>query len=51
MEFDPFVLVLPQDIYTYLLRVIDLNMNFADPYQKEFFMINNIEMEEYYKLL
>ena len=32
VEFSPFTLVMPQDIYTFILRVLDLNINYQDKY-------------------
>jgi len=51
MHFLPFMLVLAQADYTYILRSLDLNMNYTDGLLKEFFFDKYTAIEEFFKKL
>ena len=50
-EIDPVLLLLPQAVYTYILRCNDLNFGWSDRLQAEFYCIKWIHMQDYYKNL
>jgi hypothetical protein len=51
IDFDPVMLVLPQAVYTFMLRCSDLNFTWSDRLQAEFYCVKWIHMQDYYKQL
>ena len=49
--FEPVRLILPQAVYTYILKCNDLNFGWSDRMQAEFYCVKWIHMSEYYKQL
>lgn len=49
IEFDAIMLVIPQAIYTYMLRCSDLNFTWTDRLQQEFYCVKWVNMQDYYK--
>lgn len=48
LTFTPIELILPQSIYTYMLRCGDLNFGFTDGMTEEYYFIKWLEMSEHY---
>lgn len=40
-----------QDVYTQILRILDLNINFTDRLERQYFFFKYLEIDEYYKTL
>ena len=51
IKFDPLLLILPQSIYTYMLRCADLNTAYTDNLREEYHFIKWLGIDEYYKEL
>jgi hypothetical protein len=51
VSFDPLLISIRQDIYTQILRVLDLNINFTDRLEREYFFFKYQEIDEYFKTL
>ena len=51
LEFDPVLLNLRQDIYTQILRCLDLNINFQDFMEREYYFVKFYDIEEFFKQL
>ena len=51
IKFDPFQLTIRQDIYTKILRILDLNINFTDFLEREYYFFKYVEMDEYFKTI
>lgn len=51
LNFEPIELILPQDIYTCILRILDLNINYTDGLTESYFFYNNIEIEDFLRLI
>ena len=49
INFDPVMMVLPQAVYTYILRCSDLNFTWTDRLAKEFYCVKWVHMDDYYK--
>lgn len=50
MKFDPLQLTINQEIYTKILRILDLNINFTDFLEKEYYFFKFVLMEDYFKI-
>ena len=50
MRFDPLHLTINQEVYTKILRVLDLNINYTDFFEKEYYFFKFVLMEEYFKI-
>jgi len=50
MRFDPLQLMINQEVYTKILRILDLNINFTDFFEKEYYFFKFVHMEEYFKI-
>ena len=48
IEFGPLLLILPQSIYTYMLRCSDLNTTYTDDLREEYHFIKWLGINEYY---
>ena len=46
MRFDPLQLMINQEVYTKILRILDLNINFTDFFEKEYYFFKFVHMEE-----
>lgn len=51
VKFDPIQITLKQDAYTQILRILDLNINFTDRLERQYFFFKYLEIDEYYKTL
>lgn len=51
INLNPVEITLPQNIYTGILRCMDLNINFTDFKTEEFFFVKYMDIEDYYKQL
>jgi len=51
IQIEPVMLVLPQAVYTYILRCSDLNFAWTDQMQNEFYFIKWKHISEHYKRL
>lgn len=51
IKIDPVMLVLPQSVYTYILRCSDLNFAWTDRMQNEFYFIKWKHISDHYKQL
>jgi hypothetical protein len=49
IDFDPVMIVIPQAIYTHMLRCSDLNFTWTDRLQNEFYCVKWVDMHDYYK--
>ena len=50
MRFDPLQLTINQEVYTKILRILDLNINFTDFLEKEYYFFKFVHMKEYFKI-
>lgn len=50
IKFDPVHLTLRQDVYTKILRILDLNIYYTDFLEKEYYFFKFVLIEEYYKI-
>ena len=51
IQIDPMLLILPQSIYTYMLRCADLNTAYTDDLREEYHFIKWLGIDEYYQNL
>ena len=51
IRIDPLLLILPQSIYTYMLRCADLNTAYTDDLREEYHFIKWLGIDEYYSNL
>lgn len=50
MKFDPVHITISQEIYTKILRILDLNINYTDFLEKEYYFFKFVLMEDYFKI-
>ena len=51
IKFDPIQFRIRQDVYTQILRILDLNINYTDFLEREFYFFKYYEIEEYFRTL
>lgn len=51
IKFDPVLLTIKQKVYTMILRILDLNINYTDFLEREYYFLKFVLMEEYFKSL
>jgi hypothetical protein len=51
INFDPVLITIKQKIYTMILRILDLNINYTDFLEREYYFLKFVLMEEYFKSL
>jgi len=50
IRFDPFQVTINQEVYTKISRILDLNINFTDFREKEYYFIKFVLMDDYFKI-